>query len=312
MNTPPFAWSDFIAEDSGSCNPRFVRSTLGHVPASKEVLRETKLPLAVIVTPLAKLEAGERETMVVDFGEEGPPRCGRCRGYVNKFSRWNTSDGGRSWSCNLCGLVNETPQWYQCHNGVDQYGDRNDKHERPELMFGSVEFTAPSSYLVEGRNPTPLSVAFIIDVSLPALTSGLLQAASTAILSAIPALEQSSGGQARVGIIVYDSEIHFFDMKSKKGDGSISQATVCDVNEAFCPLSLSQWTGSLSEPGTRPQLELLLSRLPSLFQANVTRPKQSVSGAALKAAVEGLGDSGGRIVMFQAQLPLSGEGSLQV
>jgi protein transport protein SEC24 len=179
-------------------------------------------------------------------------------------------------------------------------------------MFGSVEFTAPSSYLVEGRNPTPLSVAFLIDVSLPALTSGLLQAASAAILSAIPALEQSSGGQARVGVIVYDSEVHFFDMKTKKGDGSISQATVCDVNESFCPLSLSQWTGSLSEPGTRPQLEHLLSRLPSLFQANVARPKQSVSGAALKAAVEGLSDSGGRVVMFQAQLPLSGEGSLQV
>lgn len=38
---------------------------------------------------------------VVDFGEGGPVRCSRCKGYINPFMRF--VDQGRKFTCNFCG-----------------------------------------------------------------------------------------------------------------------------------------------------------------------------------------------------------------
>jgi hypothetical protein len=50
---------------------------------------------------------------VVDFGEGGPLRCGRCKAYINPFMRF--VDGGRRFQCNMCGFVNDCPREYQCN-----------------------------------------------------------------------------------------------------------------------------------------------------------------------------------------------------
>ena len=50
---------------------------------------------------------------VVDFGEGGPLRCGRCKAYINPFMRF--VDGGRRLQCNMCGFVNDCPREYQCN-----------------------------------------------------------------------------------------------------------------------------------------------------------------------------------------------------
>lgn len=36
--------------------------------------------------------------------ENVPPRCEKCRGYINPWVRFE--DGGRRWGCNLCGGIN--------------------------------------------------------------------------------------------------------------------------------------------------------------------------------------------------------------
>lgn len=81
---------------------------------------------------------------MVDCGEAGPPRCQRCKAYVNPFTTF--AEGGRKFQCNLCGHSNATPDAYMCPLGLD--GLRRDKYERPELCRGTVEFAATKEYMV--------------------------------------------------------------------------------------------------------------------------------------------------------------------
>lgn len=83
---------------------------------------------------------------VVDLGDAGPIRCVRCRAYINPF--FSFLDGGRSFQCNLCGMVNPTPSEYFCE--IDQNGYRRDHAERPELCRGGL---APVSGNLNRRLP---------------------------------------------------------------------------------------------------------------------------------------------------------------
>ncbi|XP_061969647.1 protein transport protein SEC24 B-like [Populus nigra] len=46
---------------------------------------------------------------VVDFGESGPVRCSRCKGYINPFMKLIDHGTGRRFTCNFCGFAEETP-----------------------------------------------------------------------------------------------------------------------------------------------------------------------------------------------------------
>ena len=48
--------------------------------------------------------------------------------------------------CNICGMLNDVPSNYFSH--LDNKGQRRDKDQRPELSRCSVEFVAPSDYMV--------------------------------------------------------------------------------------------------------------------------------------------------------------------
>jgi protein transport protein SEC24 len=80
---------------------------------------------------------------VIDLGGAGPIRCVRCRAYINPF--FSFLDGGRSFLCNLCGMVNPTPSEYFCE--TDENGYRRDHAERPELCRGglALESSPPSA-----------------------------------------------------------------------------------------------------------------------------------------------------------------------
>lgn len=56
---------------------------------------------------------------------------------------------------------------------LDENGRRRDADERPELSCGSVEFVAPTEYMV--RPPMPPVYFFLIDVSVSAVKSGMLK-----------------------------------------------------------------------------------------------------------------------------------------
>jgi len=104
----------------GNSLPRHLRATLPVIPANSQLLETTALPFALILQPFAQLRYDEAPVPLVsnwvsgesafdapkyvEEEEAGPPRCEKCRGYINPWVRW--MDGGRKWACNLCGATN--------------------------------------------------------------------------------------------------------------------------------------------------------------------------------------------------------------
>lgn len=70
---PPLSGAIFKAVDNGNCSPRLMRVTMCAVPTNKEVLGNTGIPMAMVVTPFAGPENGEEPVQLVDMGES-PPR----------------------------------------------------------------------------------------------------------------------------------------------------------------------------------------------------------------------------------------------
>jgi protein transport protein SEC24 len=90
---PPLITTDFICKDMGNANPRFVRSSCYSVPSNPELLKQSKLPIALCITPFAELRAEERNPPVTDLGELGPVRCKRCKAYMSPFMQF--ADNGK-------------------------------------------------------------------------------------------------------------------------------------------------------------------------------------------------------------------------
>ena len=145
---PPLASTHFVAVDEGmnrfgsyfqgNCNPRFMRATTNNMPISDDLIKSAAFPLGLVVQPLADLDPREQPIQVVDFGDNGPIRCSRCKAYTNPF--FNFTDGGRKFVCNLCTFENIVPTEYFAN--LDMNGRRVDVYQRPELCFGSIEFAA--------------------------------------------------------------------------------------------------------------------------------------------------------------------------
>ncbi len=62
---PPLNSTDFICTDAGNCNPRFIRSSLYSVPANSDLLKQSKLPIVLNLTPFAELRKEEVNIYVV-------------------------------------------------------------------------------------------------------------------------------------------------------------------------------------------------------------------------------------------------------
>lgn len=56
---PPLANTDFTCQDQGSCNPRLMRSTTYAVPNSADMVKQSQIPVALVISPLADLRSDE-------------------------------------------------------------------------------------------------------------------------------------------------------------------------------------------------------------------------------------------------------------
>ncbi|KAK4685909.1 protein transport protein SEC24, partial [Tremellales sp. Uapishka_1] len=169
----PLAGTDWRGVDQGNSLPRYIRSTLPCIPTTSQLLDTTALPLALLIQPFAPLRYDEAPVpLVSNFvsgesafdgqgDEEGPPRCEKCRGYINPWVRW--MDGGRKWGCNLCGQTNSVHPQYYSHLAPTGY--RIDHHERPELLHGTVDFPVPRSYWSPQPPPTGSLIDSVLDTS---------------------------------------------------------------------------------------------------------------------------------------------------
>ncbi|OAY42146.1 protein transport protein Sec24-like At4g32640 [Manihot esculenta] len=294
-NPPPPATSDYIARDTGNCSPRYMRCTINQIPCTVDLLTTSGMQLALLVQPLALPHPSEEPIQLVDFGESGPVRCSRCKGYINPFMKF--IDQGRRFICNLCGFTDETPRDYHCNLGPD--GRRRDADERPELCRGTVEFVATKEYMV--RDPMPAVYFFLIDVSMNAIQTGATAAACSSINQVIADLPE--GPRTMVGVATFDSTIHFYNLKRALQQPLM--LIVPDIQDVYTPLQTDVIV-PLSE--CRQHLELLLESIPSMFQNS--RTAESAFGAATKAVFLAMKSTGGKLLVFQSVLPSVGIGAL--
>ncbi|KAG5440090.1 hypothetical protein PCK2_000602, partial [Pneumocystis canis] len=156
----PSANTDFIAYDQGISSPKFVRLTTRNIPETKELSSSIFLPISMIIQPFAQQKPGENPIPLVDYGEMGPPRCRRCRAYINPFMSF--IQGGSKFVCNMCLFPSDVgAEWFSPLNGL---GKRQDLDHRPELRYGTVEFTVPKEY--ETCPVEPIKMIFAIDMPL--------------------------------------------------------------------------------------------------------------------------------------------------
>ncbi|KAI2627841.1 beta-sandwich domain of Sec23/24 [Hypoxylon sp. NC1633] len=308
-HVPPPATVSFVAFDQGNSSPKFTRLTMNNIPANSEGLHSTGLPLGLVLHPMARLQPGEMEVPVLDFGDVGPPRCRRCRAYINPFMMFRS--GGNKFVCNLCTYPNDTPSEYFC--ATTPQGVRVDRDQRPELMRGTVEFTVPKEYWT--KEPTGLHWLFAIDVTQESYNKGFLEAFCEGVLAALYAPEggdeTDENGEpkrriplgAKVGFVTYDKDIHFYNCNS-----ALEQAQMMimpDIEDPFVPLS----DGLFVDPyESRAVITSLLARLPTLF-SDIKNPEPALL-PTLTSCLAALEKTGGKVVCSLSALPTWGPGRL--
>ncbi|XP_032511494.2 protein transport protein Sec24A [Danaus plexippus] len=274
--------------EANNCSPEIFRCTVNRIPETNSLLQKSRLPLGILIHPfkdLNHLPVIQCTTIV---------RCRACRTYINPFVHFVDS---KRWKCNLCYRVNELPEEFQYDPVSKSYGDPS---RRPEVKSATIEFIAPSEYML--RPPQPAVYLFLFDVSQNARESGYLQVVCDTLKSN---LEQLPGdARTQVGFICYDEHIHYYLMSD--GLSKPREMTVLDVEEVFLPSPESLLVNLLEH---RAIVVELLSVLPRRY-SSPTAPASAL-GPALQAAYKLMAPTGGRVTVFQTCLPNVGPGALE-
>ncbi|XP_062902357.1 protein transport protein Sec24B-like isoform X4 [Mobula hypostoma] len=270
-----------------NCSPDLFRCTLMNVPQTQALLNKAKLPLGLLLHPfrdLTHLPVITSSTIV---------RCRTCRTYINPFVSFLDQ---RRWKCNLCYRVNDVPEEFMYNPLTHSYGE---PHKRPEVQTATVEFIASSDYML--RPPQPAVYLFVFDVSHNAVESGYLNICCQSLLENFDKLPGDS--RTRIGFITFDSTVHFFNLQ--EGLAQPQMLIVSEIEDIFIPTPDSLLV-NLHENGEL--VKDLLKVLPTIFTS--TRETHSALGPALQAAFKLMSPTGGRISVFQTQLPSVGVGRL--
>ncbi|KAL6721400.1 COPII subunit [Lecanora helva] len=290
--------SSVTPSPDANCSPKYVRSTLNAVPTTHSLLKKSKLPFALVISPYSSLHDHEDPVPVVP--DQVIARCRRCRSYINPFATF--LDQGHRWRCNMCNLTNEVPQAFDWDAASQKQLDR---WARPELNHSVVEFVAPQEYMV--RPPQPLVYLFLFDVSYNSVTSGLLATGARCILESLDRIPNADC-RTRVGFMAVDSSLHFFSIpRDDSENGEPSMMVVSDLEEPFLPTPADLLV-TLTE--CRENIENFLGRLQEMFQN--TQNGSSCMGSALRAGHKLISPVGGKLTVLSATLPNLGVGKLDM
>ncbi|XP_036708581.1 protein transport protein Sec24B isoform X5 [Balaenoptera musculus] len=271
-----------------NCSPDSFRCTLTNIPQTQALLNKAKLPLGLLLHPfrdLTQLPVITSNTIV---------RCRSCRTYINPFVSFIDQ---RRWKCNLCYRVNDVPEEFMYNPLTRSYGE---PHKRPEVQNSTVEFIASSDYML--RPPQPAVYLFVLDVSHNAVEAGYLTILCQSLLENLDKLPGDS--RTRIGFMTFDSTIHFYNLQ--EGLSQPQMLIVSDIDDVFLPTPDSLLV-NLYE--SKELIKDLLNALPNMFTD--TRETHSALGPALQAAFKLMSPTGGRVSVFQTQLPSLGAGLLQ-
>ncbi|XP_048190038.1 protein transport protein Sec24A isoform X2 [Perognathus longimembris pacificus] len=271
-----------------NCNPELFRCTLTSIPQTQALLNKAKLPLGLLLHPfkdLVQLPVVTSNTIV---------RCRSCRTYINPFVSFLDQ---RRWKCNLCYRVNDVPEEFMYNPLTRVYGE---PHRRPEVQNATIEFMAPSEYML--RPPQPPVYLFAFDVSHNAVETGYLNSVCQSLLDNLDLLPGNT--RTKIGFITFDSTIHFYSLQ--EGLSQPQMLIVSDIEDVFVPMPENLLV-NLNE--SKELVQDLLKTLPQMFTK--TLETQSALGPALQAAFKLMSPTGGRMSVFQTQLPTLGVGALK-
>ncbi|XP_028816465.1 protein transport protein Sec24B isoform X2 [Denticeps clupeoides] len=270
-----------------NCSPETFRCTLTNLPQTQALLNKARLPLGLLLHPfrdLQQLPVITSNTIV---------RCRSCRTYINPFVSFLDQ---RRWKCNLCYRVNDVPDEFMYNPVTRSYGE---PHKRPEVQNSTVEFIASSDYML--RPPQPAVYLFVLDVSHNAVEAGYLNVFCQCVLENLDRLPGDA--RTRVGFLTFDSTLHFYNLQ--EGLSQPQMLVVSDIEDVFLPTNDSLLV-NLKE--SKELVMDLLNALPGMFSN--TQETHSALGPALQAAYKLMSPTGGRVSVFQTQLPTLGAGFL--
>nr|XP_057917802.1 protein transport protein Sec24C isoform X2 [Doryrhamphus excisus] len=296
---PPLVTTNFQVKDQGSASPRFIRFTAYNMPCTADMAKQSQVPLAAVIKPLATLPPDETPPYLVDHGEGGPVRCNRCKAYMCPYMQF--IEGGRRFQCGFCSCVTEVPPHYFQH--LDHTGKRVDFYDRPELSLGSYEFQATVDYCKNNKLPQPPAFIFFIDVSYNAVKSGMVSIVCQelkTLLDHLPRQNPDADSVVRVGFVTYNKVLHFYNVKSSLAQPQM--LVVSDVSDMFVPL-LDGFLVNVNE--SRLVIESLLDHIPVMFAD--TRETETVFGPVIQAGLEALkaADCAGKLFVFHTSLPIA-------
>ncbi|ESO87063.1 hypothetical protein LOTGIDRAFT_210457 [Lottia gigantea] len=271
------------------CNPEVFRCTLNAMPQTSSLLNKARLPLGILIHPfkdLSQLPVIQSSVIV---------RCRSCRTYINPYVHFVDS---RRWKCNLCYRVNDLPEEFSFDPVTKTYGD---PQRRPEIRSATIEFIAPSEYML--RPPQPAVYLYLLDVSFNAISTGYLNLFCQTLLDELDKIPGDS--RTQIGFLCYDRSLYFFNLS--EGLSQPQMLIVPDLDDVFLPLP-DELLVNLHE--SKELISDLLNNLPSLFEGNMETG--SALGAALQAAYKLMHPTGGRITVMQTVLPTVGQGALQL
>uniref|UniRef100_A0A8C5QJD4 SEC24 homolog A, COPII coat complex component n=1 Tax=Leptobrachium leishanense TaxID=445787 RepID=A0A8C5QJD4_9ANUR len=288
--TPLQAPSPCLQEDLKriNCSPELFRCTLTNIPQTQALLNKAKLPLGLLLHPfkdLSQLPVVTSSTIV---------RCRTCRTYINPFVSFLDQ---RRWKCNICYRVNDVPEEFMYNPVTRVYGE---PHKRPEVQNATIEFMAPSEYML--RPPQPPVYLFMFDVSHNAVETGYLDTVCQTLLDNLDWLPGNT--RTKIGFITFDSTIHFYSLQ--EGLSQPQMLVVSDIDDVFIPMP-ENLLANLNE--SKELVQDLLKNLPQMFTKS--SETQSALGPALQAAYKLTSPTGGRITVFQTQIPSLGTGALK-
>uniref|UniRef100_A0A915PQB6 Uncharacterized protein n=1 Tax=Setaria digitata TaxID=48799 RepID=A0A915PQB6_9BILA len=269
------------------CNPSIFRCTLKSVPQTQELLKKSRLPFGLTLQPfrdMKNLNIIQTSSIV---------RCRYCRTYINPYVYLPDS---RHWKCNICYRVNDLPDDFNWDPATKSFGEPT---HRPEIRNATVEFIAPSEYML--RPPQPAVYVFVMDISRNAVETGYLYTFTEQLLIA---LEQLPGDdRTMLGFIGVDSAVHFFQFRGKSRP---QQLVVEEYNDIFLPVSGGLLVNLRKNVDV---IRLFVQNLPALYESNSST--SCCLGAALTAAHELIADLGGRITVLLSMIPDLGPGALK-
>lgn len=303
------------------CPPEELSCTLGAIPQTSSMLGA--LPLSIISQPLALESGNDTAIPVIPLRSGGIKieRCRSCRAYINPYVEW--LNGCRQWRCNICGTANKVPIPY--YSPVDPAtGLRSDINERHELTHACVEFEAPSEY--NARTPMIPTFLFVIDATRASVASGFFASVVGGLAEWVARLKTLNRiPRIRLGFITFDTAIHFYDIRSRKGTFRMyALSDVADIPATVEASTSSQWPDLPAPPVNfltvlsehYDTVTALLAALPSMFPINNSNNNNtsinngSLFGGAALAARKLCKRWGGRIVTFVASAPTLGPGSV--